>query len=400
MIIPVTVGIIILCFLAWLPIDFYLGRKSHINHVVDKYFPKRSSDIQIYTNGRALFQDFFKEIKDAKAHVHILFYIVSNDRFSEEFLQLLKTKAQSGVEVRLMVDRIGSHRLSRKTINDLKTHGIRFIFTHMPKWPYLFYSLQERNHRKISIIDGKIGYLGGYNIGKEYIDQHPKLTPWRDYHMKITGEGVRDLQYVFLDDWFHTSGKDDRRNEKYFPSLPKGECVHQFVPTEGVFLQKTFSELITAAKSRIIIGTPYFVPSQQLFTDLRAALSKGIDITIIVPKHPDHPLVQEASYRYFRVLIKDGARVLQFKKGFYHSKIVLIDDKICDIGTANFDRRSLFLNHEMNCLIFNRACIENIKKELRYDMQHSTPLTLEMLSISNPLRKIKESIASTISPFL
>lgn len=400
MIIAVTIGIVVLGFLVWLPIDFYLGRKKHINSVLDKDFPERHSDVQLFTHGKALFDDFFKEIQNAKRHIHILFYIVSNDRFSKEFLQLLKEKAQSGVEVRLMVDRIGGHKVNKHTVGDLKAHGVRFLFTHRLKFPYLFYSLQVRNHRKITIIDGKTGYLGGYNIGKEYIDQDTKLSPWRDYHLKLSGEGVRDLQSVYLEDWFYASGEDDRRNERYFPALKKGACVHQFIPTEGVFLEKTFSDLISAARTRITIGTPYFIPSKKLFSELRTALSCGIDLTVIVPKTADHLFVQEASYPYFRILLKEGAKVLQFEKGFYHSKIVLIDDKICDIGTANFDRRSIFLNHEMNCLIYDRSCIEDVKKELKYDMDHSIQLSLEMLSFPGPLQRIKESIALTISPFL
>lgn len=400
MIFAVTIGIVILGFLVWLPFDFYFGRKKHINSVFDKDFPKRQSDIQLFTQGKELFEDFFKEIQNAKRHIHILFYIVSNDRFSKEFLQLLKVKAQSGVEVRLMVDWVGGHKVNKQTVDDLKAHGVRFLFTHRLKLPYLFYSLQVRNHRKITIIDGKTGYLGGYNIGKEYIDQDSKLSPWRDYHLKISGEGVRDLQYEYLEDWFHSSGEDNRSNDRYFPVLNKGKCVHQFIPTEGVSLEKTFSDLISAAKTRITIGTPYFIPSKKLFADLRTALSHGIDLTIIVPKTADHPFVQEASYPYFRILLKEGAKVLQFEKGFYHSKIVLIDDKICDIGTANFDRRSIFLNHEMNCLIYDRSCIEDIKKELKYDMDHSFHLTLDMLSFPGPAQRFKESIAFSISPFL
>ncbi|MDQ0218544.1 cardiolipin synthase [Peribacillus cavernae] len=400
MIVAVTIGIVILCLLIWLPIDFYFGRRSHINNVFKRDYPKRNSDIQLYTSGKALFRDLFTEIQNAERHVHILFFIVSNDRFSQAFLHLLKEKAQSGVEVRLMVDRIGSHKINKKTVLDLEAYGVSFNFARRLKFPYLFYSLNERNHRKITIIDGKVGYIGGYNVGKEYIDQDSKLNPWRDYHLKVEGEGVRDLQDEFLADWYHSSGVDDRSNRQYFPPLRKGKCLHQLIPTEGIFLEKTFSRLISGAGTRIIIGTPYFIPSRQLFLDLRTVLSRGIDLTIIVPKMADHPFVQEASYPYFRLLLKEGAKVLQYDRGFYHSKIMLIDDKICDIGTANFDRRSLFLNHEMNCLIFDPLCIEMIKKELKSDIDDSTPLTLEMLSMPNPIRRIKESIAFVISPFL
>ncbi|CAH0345041.1 Minor cardiolipin synthase ClsB [Bacillus sp. CECT 9360] len=400
MIITITIGVVIICFLVWLPLDFHLGRRRHKRKVFKKNLPNRQSDIQLYTNGKKLFNDFFHEIQDAKKYVHILFYIVSNDQFSKAFLQLLKEKAQTGVEVRLMIDRIGGYRVSKKMISDLKAHGVRFTFTNSLKFPYLFYSLNKRNHRKITIIDSEIGYLGGYNVGKEYIDQDSKLSPWRDYHLKVTGEGVQDLQYEYFEDWFRATGEDQRSNQQYFPSLKKGDCLHRFLPTEGIFLEKAFSEMILTANERIIVGTPYFIPSRKLFSDLRKALTRGIDLTVIVPKTADHLFVQEASYPFFRVLLKEGAKIMQFEKGFYHSKIILIDDKVCDIGTANFDRRSLFLNREMNCLIYDKACIEDIKKELDYDIFHSTPLTIEMITTPNPVRMFKESIAYAISPFL
>lgn len=400
MIITITISVIIISFLVWLPLDFYLGQRRDKRRVCTKSFPKRQSNIQLYTNGKKLFNDLFHEIKDAKKYVHILFYIVSNDQFSKAFLQLLKEKAQTGVEVRLMIDRIGGHRVSRQMISDLEAHGVRFAYTNRLKFPFLFYSLNKRNHRKITIIDSEIGYLGGYNIGKEYIDQDTKLSPWRDYHLKITGEGVQDLQHEYLEDWFRATGDDQRSNQLYFPSLKKGDCLQQFIPTDGRFLEKTFSDMILMANERIIVGTPYFIPSRKLFSDLRKALSQGIGLTVIVPKTADHPFVQEASYPFIRVLLKEGAKIMQFEKGFYHSKIILIDNKICDIGTANFDRRSLFLNLEMNCLIYDESCIAGIKRELEYDIAHSSPITIEKITASNPVRIFKESIAYTISPFL
>ena len=145
--------------------------------------------------------DYFQQLQQAKAHIHVLFYILKNDQISQEFFTILKKKAQEGVKVRLLLDQLGSHKVSKKVVAVLKDAGVEFAYSNRIRFPYLFYSSQVRNHRKISIIDGTIAYLGGFNIAKEYIDQDPKLSPWRDYHLKIAGESVPFIQRVFLTDW-------------------------------------------------------------------------------------------------------------------------------------------------------------------------------------------------------
>ena len=362
-------------------------------------YPARYSDMTLFTSGKELFNDFFKEIQDAQSSIHILFYIVKDDQFSRDFFELLRLKAEAGVEVRLLVDWAGGHKVSRQAIQELENSGIHFSFSQRPRPPFLFYSLQKRNHRKISVIDGRIGYLGGFNIGKEYINQGDKLNPWRDYHLKLTGEGVKDLQDVFLSDWFADTGEDLRGVPFYFPELSPGGQLHQFLLTNGSELEKALISLISQSEEKIIIGTPYFIPSRSLMDELRRALARGVSVTVIVPYLSDHPLVKEAAFPYFRILLKEGASVLQFRKGFYHSKVMQIDDTISDIGTANFDKRSLFLNNEINCLIFDPSCVEDVKKELETDMEESTPLKAESLSSLNIARSVKETLATLLSPF-
>ncbi|MFE4239422.1 cardiolipin synthase [Peribacillus butanolivorans] len=395
-----TLASIFLLIFTWCWVDFKLGHKRNMKQVTNIKYPPRKSDMTVFTSGKILFDDFMKEIKLAQDSIHILFYIVKNDKFSKEFLKLLQTKAEAGVEVRLLVDRIGSKNISRESIQELKKSGVHFSFSFKPKLPFLFYSIQKRNHRKITVIDGRIGYLGGFNIGKEYINQGEKLNPWRDYHVKITGEGVKDLQEVFLSDWVHDTNEDYRGTPAYFPTLVPGNQAHQVIVTNGSHLEQTLTRLIQQAEKKIIIGTPYFIPSQTLFQELRSALARKVSVTVIVPEMSDHALVKEASFPYFRVLLKEGAAILQFQRGFYHSKVILIDDIICDVGTANFDKRSLFLNSEINCLIFDRAFIEDVKKELAVDIAESKPLSRDSLSSINVVRTAKESLASILSPFL
>ncbi|MBS4190051.1 cardiolipin synthase [Bacillus sp. FJAT-49705] len=392
--------IILLFIVLWLSLDFYLGRKNHIKNFTRQDPPFRHSHIDLYTDGPELFADFFSELKKARHHIHILFYIVKDDQFSTDFLNILKDKAKEGVEVRLLLDRIGSHVIKENTIQSLESHGVKFAFSHPLRFPFLFYSSQARNHRKITVIDGKIGYIGGFNIGKEYINLDPKLSPWRDYHLKMIGEGVADLQKEFLTDWYNEKKVHLLEIPIYFPSLPKGGCQHQIIPSRGIYLEETFSSMIRNARTSIIIGSPYFILSKRLMNDLLAALGKGVTLTILVPKTADHPFVKEASYPFLRKLISQGAIVYQFLNGFYHAKTYIIDDKICDIGTANFDHRSLFLNYEINCYIYDHAFIQKVLKVIETDIHHSKQLTLKELNQFDPWRTCKEIVARLIRMFL
>ena len=395
-----TIASIFLLIFTWCWVDLKIGHKRYMKQATNIKYPPRNSDMTIFTSGKILFDDFMKEVKRAQHSIHILFYIVKNDKFSKDFLKLLQSKAEDGVEVRLLVDWVGSKKISRKTIQELTKSGVHFSFSFKPKLPFLFYTIQKRNHRKITVIDGKIGYLGGFNIGKEYINQGEKLNPWRDYHLKMTGEGVRDLQEVFLSDWFYDTNEDHRGTPAYFPTLTPGSQVNQVVVTNGSDLEQSLARMIQQANNKIIIGTPYFIPSETLFQELREALARNVSVTVIVPEKSDHALVKEASFPYFRVLLKDGAEIMQFQRGFYHSKVILIDDTICDIGTANFDKRSLFLNSEINCLVFDRAFIADAEKELAVDLAESKPLSSDALSSMNVVRSAKESLASVLSLFL
>lgn len=383
----------------WVYADFMLGRKKHLANANTNVLPVRESNLEIFAKGPELFDDLYSEIRKAKQHIHILFYIVQDDKISQEFLSILKEKAQAGVEVRLLVDWVGSG-LKRKTIQSLKDAGVDFAYSQTPKFPFLFYSSQVRNHRKITVIDGRIAYLGGFNIGKEYFDQDPKLSPWRDYHLKMTGEGVMDLQREFLEDWRAAAKVNLLQDKVYFPHLEKGTNRQRIVPTEGILLEEMFSNLISQAEKSIFIGSPYFIPSKRVFDLLRDAIKRGVSVTVLVPFTADHVLVKEASLPYLRTLLKDGAEVYQYLKGFYHAKVVLIDDQVCDVGTANFDKRSMFLNYELNCLIYDPEFIKKVKHILTEDILNSKNATLQDFNHVNLLLSVKEKAARTISYFL
>jgi cardiolipin synthase A/B len=394
------VVLILLLIIIWLFLDFILGRKKHRKTISKKETSILHGDLDIFPHGKELFADYFNEIKQASKHVHVLFYIVKDDEFTRRFYDLLTQKALEGVEVRLLLDRLGSIKATKKVAAELREAGVKFAFSDPVRWPFLFYTANVRNHRKITVIDGSIGYLGGFNIGNEYIDESPKLSPWRDYHLKILGEGVPFLQSEFLYDWKLFSGEDLFADSSYFPALPKGSVRHQFVPTEAGTLEGNFLRIIEQAQESIIIGTPYFIPSNKILHALINKAHQGISIKVLVPYTADHFLVQEASYRYLRRIIKEGIKVYQFQNGFYHAKTIVIDDKLCDVGTANFDKRSLFLNKEMNCYIYDRDFIARVRKVLQQDILDSKLVTLEDLNKPNLFRSIKEGMAWVISFFL
>jgi cardiolipin synthase A/B len=395
-----TIIVILLLIVVWLFIDFFMGRKRHLHNLEHKTYPIRESNIQLFSSGPELFSDLFTEIKKAKAHIHIQFYIVKDDDFSIEFLTLIKEKAREGIEVRLLLDWMGSLKGKKTIIRQLENTDVDYAFCHVPKPPFLFYTLQVRNHRKITVIDGKIGYVGGFNIGKEYINLDPILKPWRDYHLRIQGEGVQDLQQVFFTDWEKSVNQPMQKKSTYFPLLKKGAYRHRFFPTEGFHLEDTFSTLIRSADHSIVIGTPYFIPRKKVFHELIAAVQRGVKLEILVPSKADHPLVKEASYPYLRRLIPLGATIYQYEKGFYHAKALLIDDKICDIGTANFDKRSFYLNYEINCFMYDHHLIEQVRGLLEKDQKNARILILKDLNHINPWTYCKEVLARTFSLFL
>jgi cardiolipin synthase A/B len=395
-----TILLILAAIIIWFIIDFHFGRKHFVRTAYRRDYEKRHSNIQLISTGPKFFEKMFSDIKNAQSSINCLFYIVENDHLARQFFDLLTQKAKEGVEVRLMMDKIGSYKISRKQVKELRNNGLHVYFCEKPHFPYLFFSTQQRNHRKITVIDGKVGYLGGYNVGKAYIDEDPKLSPWRDYHMRIEGEGTLDLQKEFCIDWKRASGEEILNNPRYFPDLEKGGIEHRFFPSEGFKIESQFVEFITNAKESIFIGTPYFIPSEEVLDALIAALKRGIKVTIVAPYKSDHMLVKEASYKYYRKLLPLGADIHQFRDGFYHSKLIIIDKKFCDMGTANFDLRSFYVNLELNNFVYTQSFVDKVIEEVDKDIEGSTRLTEEQLNSVSTFTRVKEGIASLVSILL
>ncbi|MDQ0271754.1 cardiolipin synthase [Cytobacillus purgationiresistens] len=403
MVIRIMIAVILLAilFAIALYIDYILGRKSHLKSVRRATPSSSESNMTIFADGPSLFTELFAELKQAKSHIHVLFYIVKDDGIGQDFLTILKEKASEGVEVRLLLDWAGSLPiiLNKKLKKDLKSHGIELAFANSPTFPFLFYNVQARNHRKISVIDGKFGYIGGFNVGGEYINLDPKLSPWRDYHLKLSGEGAIDLQKVFLSDWKKAAKIDLLHDVSYFPHAEKGMIKHRIIPTDAAFLEEHYSQLIKDASQTIDIGTPYFIPGKKLLNNLLSAIGRGVKVTILIPYTSDHILVKEASYPYLRKLIQAGAEVYEYKYGFYHAKTMIVDN-VAVIGTANFDKRSFFLNYEINCYIYDESFHAQLNEIYKKDVSKATLISLQDITGFRPIRKGKELAARSLSLFL
>ncbi|WP_235848320.1 cardiolipin synthase [Litchfieldia alkalitelluris] len=400
MMITLSIVVLVAVLLLWLYFDFKLGRKRHLSTVNKREYPERKGNLILFNNGEKLFKDLFDELRNAKEHIHLLFYIVKNDKISHEFLGILKERAEAGVKVRLLVDYIGGNKIPKKMIKDLKESGVQFFYCHKPKFPFIWYSLNERNHRKITVIDGKVGYVGGFNIGKEYLGRDPKFGFWRDYHLKVDGPAVNDLQTQFLYDFHDTTGEDLLVNTKYFPTLQEGPIPMKIVPTDGAFLQHHFTDLIKTAQEEILLGSPYFIPGKMIAQELINAANRGVKIKILIPRQGDHPFVKEAAFPYFNPLMRSGIEFYYYEKGFYHSKVIVIDDQICDIGTANLDKRSFFLNHEVNCFIYDFQFIQYVKGQMRKDFANASQITFNELKQRSIFQRGKEKFSTLISGLL
>ncbi|WP_432816068.1 cardiolipin synthase [Sutcliffiella horikoshii] len=388
-------------FIIWLALDLHLGRKKHLKEAKRLKFPKRQGDIQLYSDGNLLYKDLFDDMRNATHHIHSLFYMVRNDHASKEFLSILKEKADQGLEVRLLLDYFGSFDVKKDTVKELKSHGIEVEFYHKPAFPFFFFSINQRNHRKITVVDGKIGYVGGFNIGKEYLGQDSEFGVWRDYHLRLIGEGVQDLQSQFFQNWEQAGDFPSKEwGEAYYPAAASGPITHELVPTNGGHLTKTFLSLMQRAEKSIIIGTPYFIPSEPLLKEILSALKRGVKVTVLVPAKADHPLVMDAAFPYFKAIIPAGAEVYRFYLGFYHAKVMVIDDHTCDIGTANFDNRSLFLNNEINCLIYDKEFVQRTVEEIHKDIHNSEKLTLEFIEKRSLIAKGRELLSKFFAPLM
>jgi cardiolipin synthase A/B len=378
--------------------DFYFGHKKMTG--LESKPVTANGQMEFLSTGYHFFDALFQDIKKANRYIMMQFYIFRDDELGLELCKKLQEKAAEGVKIYLLVDRLGSRGLKKDTILSLKKAGIHFLYSRKPEFPFFLYRINHRNHRKITVFDGETGYLGGYNVGNEYLGKDAKLGDWRDYHLKLKGHVVQNLQSSFEADWKMAS-EEGPENFTKSEIIPTYNTDFLLVGSHGRTAYYFFLDKIKQSKKSIFIGSPYFIPGKKLNRALLEALKRGVSITLLLPMKPDHALVQEASYRYLKPLLEAGAVIYQFHEGFYHSKVYIFDESICDVGTANFDFRSFFFNDEINCIFTEPSYIQEVKKVIESDLARSEKLTLDTLKKTRTLWvRLKEGVAFAISPFM
>lgn len=358
--------------------------------------------IKIYHEGQGKFQDLINDIKKAKKSIHIQYYIMKNDELGRHIINALTNKAKEGVEVRLLIDKLGSKFLSRKMLKSL-TEATGFVAQFAA--PHIM-RLNFRNHRKISIIDGTIGYIGGFNIGNEYLGKG-RYNYWRDCHLRITGSAVEQLQLRFARDFNYSSkiGKiSDINNylKKQSNNTPgvKLQIVSSGPDTKYNSILYAYIKMIVDAKKYVYIQTPYFIPHESIQDALIMACKSGVDVKIMIPAAPDVPFVYWAALGYMGDLIKAGAKCYKYEKGFVHSKLVIVDGETASVGTANMDIRSLKLNFEINAFLFDATQVKILENQFIDDVKNCTTLDYEWYNRRKIKDRIREAICVLISPIL
>ena len=374
------------------------------------YSPYRNdNNVSMYSDGKLFFNELLESLKKAKKSINIEFYIFKNDDIGTKILNVLEEKAKEGVEVRLLYDSVGSRSLNRNVLNKLINEGGK-VGEFFPSWlKFININMNFRNHRKIVVIDNNVGFVGGFNVGDEYLGKDSKFGYWRDTHIKFTGSAVNDLNLRFLADWRYATKVEVsleeifEANEENSNSNNVGMQIVSSGPnlSDKYEIKMAYLKMIQKAKKYLYIQSPYLIIDNSISDSLKLAAASGVDVKIMIPGKGDHPFVYWANLVYAGDLIKEGIRVFHYdKNAFLHAKTVVIDDEVCSIGTANMDTRSFELNFEVSSFIYSEKIAKEQKYEFENDMKRCEELTLEKYQNRSRIVKIKESLSRLFSDVL
>lgn len=365
-----------------------------------------NNELEIYKDGHEKFANLIEDMKAAKDHIHLEYFIVKDSQIAREIQAVLIEKARQGLEVRLLYDDFACWRLkiNRSFLRELKEAGVKCAAFLPTKFPIFGGQLNYRNHRKIAVVDGKISYTGGLNIGDEYMGKFKKFGYWRDTHIRIRGIATHMLQLIFIVDWYLTTN-ELLSDDKYMPKMKIiGDTAIQVVGTgpdsKWEDIHYAFFSAISQAKKRVYIETPYFIPDESLLKAIKTAALSGVDVRIIFPQKIDHYIVNIASYSYFEEIMKAGGKVYLYQNGFIHSKVFLVDDELASIGSSNMDLRSFMLNFEVNAFIYDKEYVNMVADQFYRDQEDSIQLLEENYRTRNVWVRLAESISRLFSPLL
>lgn len=394
-----------------LPVSMAHGKKMMellINEIGSPV--SNDNEVKILINGEKKFPELIKDLENAKDHIHIEYYIFEDDTIGRTIEEILIKKAREGVKVRVIYDDFGSRSIRTKMIPRLKEAGVLTHPFYEIKYLLLANRLNYRNHRKIIVIDGRIAYVGGINIGDEYINNNAESGKkfWRDSHLKLHGSAVKYLQYLFITDWNFCSDENDIEPDKtYFPPVDvtsSGTILTQISSSgpdsDSPTIHHSILQAIHGAKKELLITTPYFIPGESLMDALCIAAQSNVKVVLLVPQTSDSKIVDNASAFYFTRLLKSGVEIYKYTKGFIHAKSMIIDDDISILGTANMDIRSFDLNFEVNAVLYDGELTEKMKIQFYEDLEFAEQIDRTEWDKRSVLTQLLQSIARLFSPIL
>ena len=369
-----------------------------------------NNDVKLLINGEEKFPELLLNLDKAKKHIHLEYYIYENDITGNQIAEILINKAKEGVEVRFMYDDFGSHGLGKSFIQKLNEAGVQTAPFYKIKWYALASRINYRNHRKIVIIDGEIGFVGGINMSDKYrndLETKNNLF-WRDTHLMITGQATAYLQYLFVCDWNFCSNAKLVYNETYFPDTSQQETIENDVvqiaasgpDSAQPLIFYSLLEAISCAKKSIYITSPYFIPGESLMDALIIAIQSGLDVKVLIPGISDSKMVNAAASAYYTELLQYGAKIYKYNKGFVHAKTMVIDDDLAIIGSANMDYRSFDLNFEVNAMVYSKNIAKQLTIAFEDDLKVSKQIDKDAWLNRPNYIHLWEKIVRLLSPFL
>ena len=366
-----------------------------------------NNDVQIFTDGKEKFRALIDEMEHARKYIHLQYYIIKNDELWQKIEEVLLRKARQGVEIRVLFDSMGCRTMHNRDWDRLEDAGIEVAEFFPAVLGKLQLRVNYRNHRKIAVIDGRVGFVGGFNIGREYLGRDKKFGYWRDTHICIEGAAVTSLAVRFVLDWNYAASENLFLKDYLFeiPEYQKNgrepmQIISSGPDSRSKVIRNNYLRLIHLAKKNVYIQTPYFIPDEDILEALKIAAKSGIDVRIMIPCKPDHPFVYWATYSYLGDMIAAGAKCYTYDNGFLHSKCMCVDGLVTCMGTANMDIRSFALNFEVNAVIYSAKTTRCLEDAFEKDIEKSTLVTRKMYRGRGMIIRIKEQFCRLFSPVL
>ncbi len=364
--------------------------------------------VEVFHDGAAKFDRLIADIYAATDHVHVYYYIFRGDKLGRRIIAALTDRARAGVEVLLFWDALGGRTISRSDTAELRAAGGKVAAFFRSRVPLINLRVNNRTHRKLVVIDGTIGYIGGFNVGDEYLGEDPKFGYWRDTHLRVRGSAVSSIQQRLLTDWNAAAVPADRVRwrEGYFvePAQPPGTVALQIAASgpdsEWERIKFGYIKMIDSAQRSVWIQSPYFMPDFAVLDALKIAARSGVDVRLMIPDKPDHLLVYPATLSYADELAQAGARIFIYRNGFLHAKTVLVDHEMGSVGTANMDYRSFRLNFEVNAFFYDTDLGATLRDIYLDDLTLCTPFDRATAFGNRYLWALKESTSRLVSPLL